>query len=152
LLVHERWATIRRVELEVWNETRHCESHGEVRHVAWTILFLAGLFEVGWAVGLKMSDGLSRFWPSVATVILMAISLTLLGISLKSLPLGTAYAIWTGVGALGTVLLGIAFFGESASLPRLACVALIIAGIVGLKLVTPEAPNVPQIPPAIDAG
>jgi quaternary ammonium compound-resistance protein SugE len=114
--------------------------------VAWTILFLAGLFEVGWAVGLKMSDGLSRFWPSVATVISMAISLALLGVSLKSLPLGTAYAVWTGTGALGTVLLGIAFFGESASLPRLACVALIVAGIAGLKLVSTEPPDAPAPP------
>ncbi len=112
--------------------------------MAWTVLFLAGLFEVGWAVGLKMSDGLSRFWPSVATVIAMAISLTLLGISLKSLPLGTAYAVWTGTGALGTVLLGIAMFGESATPSRLACVALIIAGIVGLKLVSPDLPARPH--------
>jgi quaternary ammonium compound-resistance protein SugE len=120
--------------------------------MAWIILFLAGLFEVGWAVGLKLSDGLSRFWPSVATVIAMAISLTLLGIALRSLPLGTAYAVWTGIGALGTVILGIAFFGESADLPRLACVALIIAGIVGLKLVTPEVPNAPDLPRAVDHG
>ena len=114
--------------------------------MAWTVLFLAGLFEVGWAVGLKMSDGLSRFWPSVATVVSMAISLTLLGISLKSLPLGTAYAVWTGTGALGTVLVGIAAFGESASTSRLACVALIIAGIAGLKLVSPDAPIEPIAP------
>jgi quaternary ammonium compound-resistance protein SugE len=150
LLTREQWATIRRGEQA--NETRDYKIHREVRHVAWTILFLAGLFEVGWAVGLKMSDGLSRFWPSVITVIAMAISLTLLGISLKSLPLGTAYAVWTGTGALGTVLLGIAFFDESASLPRLACVALIIAGIVGLKLVSPEIPVEPGKPPAANAG
>ena len=114
--------------------------------MAWTILFLAGLFEIGWAVGLKMSDGLSRFWPSVATVISMAVSLALLGISLKSLPLGTAYAVWTGIGALGTVLVGIALFGESASPSRLACVALIVAGIGGLKLVSPDLPVEPRGP------
>src|SRR5262245_6494335 len=102
--------------------------------MAWVYLFLAGLFEIGWAVGLKYSQGFTRFWPSAATVVSMAISLILLGVSLRSLPLGTAYAVWTGIGAAGTVLLGIMLFGESANAARLGCVALIVAGIAGLKL------------------
>jgi quaternary ammonium compound-resistance protein SugE len=106
----------------------------------WIILVLAGLFEVGWAVGLKYSDGLSRLWPTLVTVASMTVSLTLLGIALKSLPLGTAYTVWTGIGAIGTVVLGIALFGESTSLARLACVGLIVVGIVGLKVVTPSKP------------
>lgn len=106
--------------------------------MAWITLFVAGLCEVGWAVGLKYTDGFSRLWPSVWTVAAMALSLFLLGLALKSLPLGTAYAIWTGVGAVGTVVLGIVLLGESAEWPRLACIALIVAGIVGLKFVTPQ--------------
>lgn len=105
--------------------------------MAWTALFLAGLFEVGWAVGLKYTDGFTRFWPTVGTVASMIVSLGLLGIALKSLPLGTAYAIWTGIGTVGTVLLGIALLGESADAVRLGCIVLIVAGILGLKLVTP---------------
>ena len=104
--------------------------------MAWVYLVLAGLFEIGWAVGLKYSQGFTRFWPSVATVVSMAISLILLGVSLRSLPLGTAYAVWTGVGAAGTVLLGIMLFGESASAARLSCVGLIVAGMVGLKFLS----------------
>jgi quaternary ammonium compound-resistance protein SugE len=105
--------------------------------MAWVILLLAGLFEVGWAIGLKSSDGLTRFWPSVWTVLAMIVSLWLLGIAMKSLPIGTAYGIWVGVGAVGTVMLGIVLFGEPASPARLASVALILAGIVGLRLATP---------------
>lgn len=105
--------------------------------MAWVILILAGLFEVGWAVGLKYTDGFSRPWPSFFTVLAMAISLGLLGVALKSLPLGTAYAVWVGVGAIGTVIMGIVLFNESASVMRLASMALILAGIVGLKLATP---------------
>lgn len=101
--------------------------------MAWVILFLAGLFEIGWAVGLKYSQGFTRLWPSLATVASMAMSLTLLGMALRTLPLGTAYAVWTGIGAVGTVLLGIALFGEPASTGRLACAGLIVVGIVGLK-------------------
>lgn len=100
----------------------------------WIILFFAGLFEVGWAVGLKYTDGFSRPLPTVLTVGAMVISLGLLGLAMKDLPLGTAYAIWTGVGAVGTVIAGIILFGESMALFRLASVALIIAGLVGLKL------------------
>ncbi|MCU1749980.1 quaternary ammonium compound efflux SMR transporter SugE [Pseudomonas sp. NPDC087697] len=100
----------------------------------WIILFFAGLFEVGWAVGLKYTDGFSRPLPTVLTVGAMVISLGLLGLAMKDLPLGTAYAIWTGVGAVGTVIAGIILFGESMALFRLASVALIIAGLVGLKV------------------
>jgi quaternary ammonium compound-resistance protein SugE len=103
----------------------------------WVILFLAGLCEVAWAVGLKYTAGFTRPLPTAATVAAMVLSVVLLGIAVKSLPLGTAYAVWTGIGAIGTVALGIVLFGESASWPRLLCVGLIRAGIVGLKLVTP---------------
>lgn len=105
--------------------------------MAWVILVIAGLFEVGWAIGLKYAEGFTRLWPTIWTVLAMAISLWLLGIALKSLPVGTAYSVWVGVGAVGTVILGIVLFGESASAARLISVALIIAGIVGLKLATP---------------
>src|SRR5215510_5244935 len=108
--------------------------------MAWAYLIVAGLFEVAWAVGLKWSAGFTRFWPSVLTVIAMAVSLGLLGLALRSLPLGTAYAVWTGIGAVGTVLVGMLVFGDPASAARLGCVVLIVAGIVGLKLLTPDAP------------
>jgi quaternary ammonium compound-resistance protein SugE len=100
----------------------------------WIYLALAGLFEIGWAVGLKYSDGFTRLWPSVATAAAMIVSVLLLALATRSLPIGTAYAIWTGIGAVGAVILGIALFGDSAAPLRLLCVALIIAGIVGLKL------------------
>jgi quaternary ammonium compound-resistance protein SugE len=105
--------------------------------MAWIVLFVAGLFEVGWAVGLKHTEGFSRLWPSVGTVASMLLSLGLLGLALRTLPLGTAYAIWTGVGTVGTALLGIMLFHEAADPIRLVCMGLILAGIVGLKLVTP---------------
>lgn len=105
--------------------------------MAWLTLFAAGLFEVGWAIGLKYSAGFTKLGPSVATIAAMLVSLLLLGLALKSLPLGTAYAVWTGIGTIGTVVLGIFLFGESADVLRLACIGLIVAGIVGLKLVTP---------------
>jgi quaternary ammonium compound-resistance protein SugE len=105
--------------------------------VAWLTLFVAGLLEVGWAVGLKYTDGFSRLGPTVLTVASMGLSLALLGLALKTLPLGTAYAIWTGIGTIGTAALGMALFGESADAPRLLCIGLIVAGIAGLKLVTP---------------
>lgn len=104
--------------------------------MAWAWLLLAGLFEVGWAVGLKHTEGFSRLWPTVWTVAAMGLSLGLLGLALRTLPLGTAYAIWTGVGTIGTVALGIWLFGEPATPLRLACIGLIVAGIVGLKLVS----------------
>ncbi|WP_342624597.1 quaternary ammonium compound efflux SMR transporter SugE [Pseudomonas alkylphenolica] len=102
--------------------------------MSWIILFFAGLFEVGWAVGLKYTDGFTRPLPTVLTVAAMAISLGLLGLAMKELPLGTAYAIWTGVGAVGTVIAGIILFGESMALMRLASVALIVTGLIGLKV------------------
>ncbi|WP_332761857.1 quaternary ammonium compound efflux SMR transporter SugE [Pseudomonas koreensis] len=102
--------------------------------MSWIILFFAGLFEVGWAVGLKYTDGFTRPLPTVLTVAAMAVSLGLLGLAVKELPLGTAYAIWTGVGAVGTVIAGIILFGESMALIRLASVALIVTGLIGLKV------------------
>ena len=102
--------------------------------MSWVILFFAGLFEVGWAVGLKYTDGFSKPLPTALTIAPMAVSLGLLGLAMKELPLGTAYAIWTGVGAVGTVIAGIILFGESMALFRLASVALIIAGLIGLKI------------------
>ncbi|MCY1286670.1 Quaternary ammonium compound-resistance protein SugE [compost metagenome] len=100
----------------------------------WIILFFAGLFEVGWAVGLKYTDGFTRPLPTALTVAAMLVSLGLLGLAMKDLPLGTAYAVWTGVGAVGTVIAGIILFGESMALVRLGSVALIVAGLIGLKL------------------
>jgi quaternary ammonium compound-resistance protein SugE len=105
--------------------------------MAWIILFVAGLFEVGWAIGLKYTHGFTRLWPTIGTVGSMTISLGLLGLALKSLPVGTAYAIWTGIGTIGTAILGMMLFGESTAVARLVCIGLIVAGIVGLKLVTP---------------
>jgi quaternary ammonium compound-resistance protein SugE len=102
--------------------------------MAWVYLFVAGLFEVGWAVGLKYTDGFSRLVPTLLTVASMIVSLGLLGLALKTLPVGTAYAVWTGVGTVGTALLGILLLGEPATGVRLACIAAIVAGIVGLKL------------------
>ncbi|MFJ9534647.1 quaternary ammonium compound efflux SMR transporter SugE [Herbaspirillum sp. NPDC101396] len=106
--------------------------------MAWIILVLAGLFEVAWAVGLKYTDGFTHLLPSVATLAAMAVSVGLLALAVKTLPLSTAYAIWTGIGAVGAVILGIVLFHESASPARLACLALIIVGIIGLKVVSPE--------------
>ena len=105
--------------------------------MAWVVLVVAGGFEVAWAIGLKYTDGFTRLWPSVGTAAAMVASVVLLAWAMKALPVGTAYAVWTGIGAVGTVILGIALFGEAATLARLACVGLIVAGIVGLKLVTP---------------
>ena len=104
--------------------------------MAWLVLGVAGLFEVAWAIGLKYTDGFTRPWPSVGTALAMIVSVALLAWAMKSLPVGTAYAVWTGIGAVGTVLLGIVLFDEPASVLRLACIALIVAGIAGLKLVT----------------
>ncbi len=102
--------------------------------MSWIILFFAGLFEVGWAVGLKYTDGFSKPLPTALTVAAMLVSLGLLGLAMKELPLGTAYAIWTGVGAVGTVIAGVILFGESMALVRLLSVTLIIGGLIGLKL------------------
>lgn len=104
--------------------------------MAWIYLAIAGLFEVGWAIGLKYTAGFTRLVPSLLTLAAMAVSLGLLGLALKSLPVGTAYAVWTGIGTIGTAILGIVLLGEPAGALRLACIALIVAGIVGLKLVS----------------
>lgn len=106
--------------------------------MAWIVLVLAGLFEIGWAVGLKYTEGFTRLWPSVFTAVALITSMGLLGVSLRTLPLGTAYAVWTGIGTLGTGILGIVLFKEPATAARLVCMSLIITGIVGLKVVTPR--------------
>lgn len=106
--------------------------------MAWVVLFLAGLLEIGWAVGLKLTDGFTRPLPSLLTALCMIASLGLLGLALRSLPLGTAYAVWTGVGTVGTVIVGILWLGESAGVGRLISIALIVTGIVGLKLLTTD--------------
>ena len=103
--------------------------------MAWIYLFFAGIFEIGWAIGLKYTAGFTRPMPTLLTVASMIVSLGLLGLALKTLPVGTAYAIWTGIGTVGTALLGIWLLGEPATAARLACIALIVSGIVGLKLV-----------------
>ncbi|MBV8034090.1 quaternary ammonium compound efflux SMR transporter SugE [Roseateles sp.] len=104
--------------------------------MAWLILVIAGLFEVGWAIGLKYTEGFTRPWPTAGTVAAMVISVALLGMAMRTLPVGTAYAVWTGIGAVGTVVLGMLLFHEPATVARLTCVGLIVAGIVGLKLTT----------------
>ena len=100
----------------------------------WLILFIAGLFEIAWAIGLKYTEGFTRLWPSVGTVAAMLMSVALLGLAMRTLPVGTAYAVWTGIGAVGTVILGIVLFAEPATAARLFCLGLILAGILGLKL------------------
>ncbi|MEQ1709154.1 MAG: quaternary ammonium compound efflux SMR transporter SugE [Terricaulis sp.] len=103
----------------------------------WFILFLAGLAEIGWVIGLKYSEGFTRPWPSAVTFVMIAVSMWLLGEAARTLPIGTAYAVWTGIGALGAAIAGLLLFGESATATRLLCIALIVAGVVGLKLSTP---------------
>ena len=102
--------------------------------MSWTLLFIAGLFEVAWAIGLKYTHGFSRLWPTLGTLAAMAISVGLLGLAMRELPVGTAYAVWTGIGAVGTVILGIVLFGDPAGAARLLCIGLILGGSVGLKL------------------
>lgn len=104
--------------------------------MAWLILFVAGLFEVGWAVGLKYTEGFTRLWPSVLTGAALVLSMVMLSWALRTLPIGTAYAVWTGIGVVGTAALGIILFDEPRDLARLACIGLIVAGILGLKLTT----------------
>ncbi len=104
--------------------------------MAWTLLLVAGLLEVIWAVGLKYTQGFTRLWPSLATVAAMVVSVWLLALAMRTLPVGTAYAVWTGIGVVGAVVFGILLFGESAAPARLACIALIVSGIVGLKLIS----------------
>ena len=105
--------------------------------MSWIVLVIAGLFEIAWAIGLKYTAGFTRLWPTVGTLLAMGISVGLLGIAMKSLPVGTAYAVWVGVGAVGTAILGIYLFNEPANAGRLVSLALILAGIIGLKLSTP---------------
>ena len=104
---------------------------------SWLILIVAGVFEVGWAIGLKYTEGFTRFWPTIWTGVALVASMALLGIALKSLPVGTAYAVWVGVGAVGTAMLGVVLLDEAVSFGRMASIGLIVAGIVGLKLATP---------------
>jgi quaternary ammonium compound-resistance protein SugE len=104
------------------------------QHVAWTYLLAAALLEIGWAIGLKSSQGFTRLWPSVLTLAAMAASLGLLSLAVRTIPIGTAYAIWTGIGALGTAILGMVLFSEPVTAARLACLVLIVAGVAGLKL------------------
>ena len=104
--------------------------------MAWIYLTVAGLLEIGWAIGLKYTDGFTRLLPSLWTVTSMILSIVLLGLALKTLPVGTAYAVWTGIGAVGTAALGIYLFAEPATVARLLCIGLILSGIIGLKLVT----------------
>jgi quaternary ammonium compound-resistance protein SugE len=106
--------------------------------MAWILLIVAGLFEIGWAIGLKYTDGFTRPLPTAGTIAAMVISVWLLGIAMKTLPVGTAYSVWVGVGAAGTVILGIILFKEPANALRLASIGLVIAGIVGLKVATPS--------------
>ena len=105
--------------------------------MAWVVLFVAGLFEIGWAIGLKYTEGFTRPLPTALTAVSLAASMGLLGLAVRSLPIGTAYAVWTGIGTIGTAILGIVLLGESAAVLRLVCIGLIVAGIVGLKLATP---------------
>jgi quaternary ammonium compound-resistance protein SugE len=107
--------------------------------MAWIILFVAGLCEIGWAVGLKYTEGFTRLWPTLFTAITMVTSMGLLGVALRSLPVGTAYAVWTGIGAIGTAIVGMVLFKEPATAIRLVCLGLIVAGILGLKLFTPAS-------------
>lgn len=109
----------------------------------WLLLTLAGLLEVGWAVGLKYTHGFTRLWPSVLTIIAMVLSMGLLGLAVRTLPIGTAYAVWTGIGTIGAAILGIVLFAEPATALRIGCLALIITGIVGLKVLSGPSPGTP---------
>lgn len=106
--------------------------------MAWIYLFIAGILEVGWAIGMKYSEGFTKLWPSVFTIITMVISFTLLSMALKTLPVGTGYAVWTGIGTVGAAILGIVLFNEPRDAARLICIFLIIAGIAGLKFLSPH--------------
>lgn len=105
--------------------------------MAWTLLIAAGILEIGWAVGLKYTEGFTRLWPSVWTIAAMIVSIYMLSLAARTLPIGTAYAVWVGIGAAGAVVLGIVLLGEPRTVARIACVGLIVAGVIGLKLVDP---------------
>lgn len=106
--------------------------------MAWVILVIAGIFEIGWAVGMKYTQGFTRLWPTVFTASALILSMALLGLAVRQLPLGTAYAIWTGIGTVGTAILGMLLFREPATAARLVCITMIVVGIVGLKFVAPR--------------
>jgi quaternary ammonium compound-resistance protein SugE len=106
-------------------------------HMAWALLVAAGILEIGWAIGLKYTDGFTRLWPSVATIAAMVVSMYLLALAARTLPIGTAYAVWVGIGAAGAMILGMALLGEPRTIARIACVGLIVAGVIGLKLLEP---------------
>ena len=114
--------------------------------MAWVILVIAGLFEIGWAVGLKYTEGFTRLWPTLGTAAALIVSMALLGVAVRTLPLGTAYAVWTGIGTVGTAVLGIILFREPATVTRLLCMGLIVAGIAGLKITAASSPVVSAIP------
>jgi quaternary ammonium compound-resistance protein SugE len=127
----------RAARISVARERNVFEERSMSQAASWLVLIVAGLFEVGWAIGLKDTEGFTRLWPTVWTAIALLLSMALLGAAVKALPVGTAYAVWVGVGAVGTAVLGVALLGEAASVGRVASIALIVAGIVGLKLATP---------------
>ena len=106
--------------------------------MTWFVLFIAGLFEIGWAIGLKYTEGFTRLWPSIGTIASMVASVLLLGFAMKTLPVGTAYAVWVGIGAVGTAILGVLLLGEAVNAGRLISLGLIVAGVIGLKLATPS--------------
>lgn len=116
--------------------------------MAWIYLLIAGILEIGWAIGMKYTNGFSRLWPSLATVACMIVSFVFLGLALKSIPVGTGYAVWTGIGAAGTALLGMVLFGESREMGRIICIGLIVAGVVGLKFVSNRNPTPAESPVA----
>ena len=107
--------------------------------MAWLILVIAAVFETGWAIGLKYSEGFTRLWPTIWTLAALVVSMVLLAAAARTLPIGTAYAVWTGIGAAGTAVLGMWLFGESANAARVLCILMIVAGVVGLKLFTPDS-------------
>jgi quaternary ammonium compound-resistance protein SugE len=120
-----------------------CSSGDDPNHaegsMSWIILVAAGLFEIGWAIGLKFTDGFTRVWPTIGTVLAMIVSLALLGVAMKTLPVGTAYAVWVGIGAVGTIIAGILLFDEPVNALRVVSLTLIVMGLVGLKVATPNA-------------
>lgn len=133
-MVPRRMGTTPSTDNEQWGRPR---IHAEEVKMAWGYLLMAGLLEVGWAVGLKYTEGFTRLWPTVGTAVALVGSMALLGLALRGLPLGTAYAIWTGIGTVGTTILGIVLFSEPIVALRLVCIGLIVAGILGLKLASP---------------
>ena len=118
--------------------------------MVWIYLLIAGLLEIGWAVGLKFTYGFTRLWPSVFTIICMAVSFAFLSLALRTIPVGTGYAVWTGIGAAGTAICGMVFLSEPRDAGRIFCIGLIVAGVIGLKLVSPEEPRVTATPATVE--